>query len=73
MNLITWNVKGLHKVHKHRETRKLIRDNNVCHIVVLKNRVKENNARSIINSLSNMEVDFKLPTKCKKKDLGDIG
>lgn len=41
MKLITWNVRGMNKVHRQKEVRLFIRQNNVSILALIEHKIKQ--------------------------------
>lgn len=41
MHLVTWNTKRINKLHKHKELKLFMKENNVSIITILEHKIKE--------------------------------
>lgn len=52
MKLVTWNTRGLNKIHKQKELKLFMKENKVSIIAVIEHKVKENVASRIIQKIA---------------------
>ncbi|KAK4732287.1 hypothetical protein R3W88_025275 [Solanum pinnatisectum] len=48
MQLVTWNIRGMNKLHKQKELKLFVKENKVSIIAVLEHKIKENMANKIV-------------------------
>ncbi|KAH0761484.1 hypothetical protein KY290_017557 [Solanum tuberosum] len=51
MKLVTWNIRGLNKLHKQKELKLFVEENNVSIIEILEHKIKENTTHGIVKKI----------------------
>lgn len=52
MKVITWNVRGMNKVYKQKETREFIKENKVNIIAIVEHKIQEYKEGQVINKIA---------------------
>lgn len=52
MRLVTWNVRGMNKVHSQTEIKQFIRDNKFSIIALIQHKIKEHNVQKVIQKIA---------------------